>query len=433
MLKIAANTLGRRLTISLILITVGFIAAPVHGGGYLDSAHGNSSYGVNRSILDGKFANYATGNCAHCHESHASIDGVEPAPAAGPASHAVFAESFNAGRAQNPYLESDNFCFYCHSDSSGQQVVNRNYSSTFGGGDIGTGPQSVLAAFNQTSYHNLFDIWTFLNTDPGFSAWFAGRGNPCSGCHNPHLAKRNWDGLLAGFPLLSAISKPAAANSLWGEAEVMSAYLSYEAPYSSVPNREPAGVGDPDGASTPDYAGFCGSCHNTATTISSTTLGREVKKINWQSVGLYQNKHGELSRDGSDHFREPYATAAALKSNFVLSCLDCHEPHGSFSIVLLRSRVNGEELEGTVDSVDAMTHLCKRCHTDDLTASAGTNEADKWEFVHHLATDAPYPEANCVTCHASGDGSTPVACGNCHGHGMDDSWAGASQTGRITF
>ncbi|MDX2495610.1 MAG: cytochrome c3 family protein [Desulfuromusa sp.] len=436
MLKFKANAFCQRMVSSIFCVLLCIFTVPAQGGTYLDSAHGNATYGVNRSSLDGRYVNFATGNCAHCHETHASLEGSEPVPSAGPASHTLFAEGFNLDRTLSPYLESDNFCFYCHSDVSGQQVINSDYSSAFGGGALGAGPQSIMAAFNQTSYHNLLDIRTFLSSDPAYATWFANRGNPCSGCHNSHLAKRNWDSGEVGFPLRSAISKPAANDSLWGEGEVMSAYSSYEAPYSSSPAREPAGFGDADGTKTPDYIGFCASCHNALTILPSTTLGRNVKFINWQSSGLSQDKHGELSRDGTDNFREPYATAATLKSNFVLSCLDCHESHGSSNILMLRVRINGEDLEGTIDSTDSMSFVCKRCHPDDQAAEAGTSQADSWEFVHHLATGAPYPQMACGTCHIMGGGGTvsePIACGNCHGHGMDDSVLGANQTGLRTF
>ena len=122
---------------------------------------------------------------------------------------------------------------------------------------------------------------------------------------------------------------------------------------------------------------------------------RDVKKINWGVIGLGQDKHGELSRDGSDHFREPYATAATGNSNFLLSCMDCHEAHGSENIMLLRTRINGEDQEGTVTSTDALSYNCKRCHQDDLAAAAGTGQADRWEFVHHGAADAPYAQGTC--------------------------------------
>lgn len=423
------SVLGISLGLGMVCLT----ATAAVGGPYLESAHGNSVYGVNRSTLDDKYATFATGNCAHCHESHASLQGVDPLPAGGPAPHTLFANSFNSSRTQNPYIESDNFCFYCHSDDPGPQVRNHDYSTAFGGGNAVDGPQSIMAAFNQASYHNLYDIWGFLSNDPTYAGWFNKLGNPCSACHDSHLAKRNWDGAQTGFPLLSAISKPGVPGNLWGEVEVMSTNFGYEAPYAFVDSREPAGVGEQDGGNTPDYVGFCTSCHNPDTTLTSTTLNRELVKINWGTAGLNQDKHGALSRDGSSYFREPYLTASSLKSNFILSCLDCHEAHGSDNIMLLRRRINGENLEGPVASTDAMSYLCKRCHKDDLAAAAGTGAADRWEYVHHTAVGAPYAEATCTDCHASSDGSTPVACGNCHGHGMNDSWAGANQTGRATF
>ena len=46
-------------------------------GSYLDSAHANTSDGVKRSAT-GFPTDYSQGNCAHCHEQHASITGAEP-------------------------------------------------------------------------------------------------------------------------------------------------------------------------------------------------------------------------------------------------------------------------------------------------------------------------------------------------------------------
>jgi hypothetical protein len=99
--------------------------------------------------------------------------------------------------------------------------------------------------------------------------------------------------------------------------------------------------------------------------------------------------------------------------------------------MLLRRRITAEDLEGTILSTDSLGFSCKRCHKDDLAAGVGV--ADRWEFVHHDAPDAPYAKSNCINCHASADGSTPIACGNCHGHGMTDTGAGTSQSGRTTF
>jgi hypothetical protein len=436
MRMIPANKTCHWLIPPLVAAIVMLSLIPALAGPYLDSAHGNNSYGVDRASIDSRYADYATGNCAHCHEMHASLEGTDPAPATGASAHTLFAPGFNTGRTLNPYVDTYNFCFYCHG-VSGPAVTNQDYSAVFGGAAGGSGPQSINEAFNQASYHNLNDIRVFLENSPTFSTWFAEIGNPCSACHNSHLAKRNWDIGLAGFPLLSAISRPGDSDTLWGETELMSSHFGYEAPFDLTgTSREPAGLGDADGTNTPDYVGFCTTCHNATNIIMSTTLGRPLKNIDWGNVGDFRDQHGPIARDsdGVIHLREPYATAAAVKSNFFMSCLDCHEAHGSENTMLLRRRINGEDLEGPVVSTDTMSYVCKRCHTDDLAAAAGTGEADRWEFVHHLATDAPYSApGQCGVCHVSGAGGDPIACGNCHGHGMDDSWAPTQATGRKTF
>jgi hypothetical protein len=428
---VAVSRKRRWITATLVGLSWLGLTVLAVGGSYRDSAHGDPVRGVDRSIIDARLAEYATGNCAHCHEMHASIEGSEPEPRGGAAPRLVFFNNFNTSRAENPYFESDNFCFFCHSEFSGQQVRNQDYSAVFGGATAGSGPQSILEAFNLPSYHNLYDIWNFLRNNLSFPR-FNDTANPCAACHNPHLAKRNHDAGLPGFPLLSAISRPNDPDRLWGESELMADYDSYEAPYAFAPSREPAGVGLEDGDNTPNYAGFCSTCHNQDNNIWSTTLNRHLKKINWGLIGDRRDKHGTLARDGADHFREPYAAATGAKNNFVLSCLDCHEPHGSENILLLRRRVNGENLEETISALDiTMGRLCQRCHTDDLAAGAGTGEANRWEYIHHDAPDAPYIKQNCGNCH--GPQQEPISCGNCHGHGMTDIWAGTHQTGRQTF
>lgn len=425
------SKMRRHLIFPLLPVLVGLAVTSATGGPYSDSAHGNAVYGVNRSALDSRYADYSPGNCSHCHEIHASLSGSNPLPGGGPAPHALFAPGFNNSRTGNPYLEADNFCFYCHSDGSGPMVQNHDYSTTFGGGSTSQGPQSIMAAFNQTSYHNLYDIKMFLENDSSYSAWFARRNNPCSGCHDPHRARRNSDSTQSGFPLVSAITRPGSTN-LWGESEVMLSYSSYEAPYSELGvSREPAGVGEENGANTPDYVTFCSSCHNADKTIWSTTLNRNLRQINWGQTGINLDKHGSITRDGQTSLREPYLSAAPLKNNFVLSCLDCHEAHGSENIMLLRARINGEALPGAIDSSAALGYSCGRCHQDDQ--AAGIGPANSWEHVHHGVADAPYARNQCSSCHGAGAGGSVIDCGNCHGHGMNDSWAGARQSGRTTF
>jgi predicted CXXCH cytochrome family protein len=390
---------------TLIVLAGLGLAGLASAGSYRDSAHGDAFDGVNRSAMDARLVDYSTGNCAHCHIMHE--------PGSGPAPHALFTGNFNQQRTHNPYMESDNLCFVCHNSQVGQRVVNQDYSATFGGATSGSGPQSIMDAFNLESYHNLNDIRNLLLGNQAY-AWFGATSNPCSACHNPHLARRNWDGGKPGFPLLSAISRPDDHGNLWGETELMSAYI-YEAPYAFGTGREPAGVGHADGDKTPDYAAFCTSCHHPQNSIWSTTLNRQVRPINWRATGENRDKHGARPRDSQhpdsgwgQRFLEPYHTAMPFKNNLVLSCLDCHEAHGSENIMLLRRRVNGGDLLDAITSAapKSLLPLCIRCH-----------ERGYVNQLHH-APGYLVPDNDCMACHPHG-GTAPetVSCGQCHQHG----------------
>jgi len=349
----------------------------------------------------------------------------------GPEPYTLFAPPFNTSTSTHPYAEADDFCFYCHNTaSSAQQVTNNSYSQNFGCGP--QGPDSILEAMNQLSYHNLYDIYTFAKGR--FSSWFKDQSNPCSACHNPHLAKRNWDN--PQDPTYSAISRPDDHSSLWGTTQTMdSAYQTkYEPPLcsSSGTNREPDGspTAASGRASTPDYVAFCTVCHNNSNTINSTTLGRNVRPIDWGTSG---DKHGETVMDGGLWIKTPYS----MSGDYVLSCADCHEPHGSQNAMLVRPRVNGGELGDTVGDYDTSNwgFLCKRCHMDDQDLGGGT--ANKWGSAHHFLPDAPYstlmnPIPDCTICH---DGAGGTNCQNCHYHGADIiiSVGDNSGTSRRTF
>ncbi|HDL98909.1 MAG TPA: hypothetical protein ENH16_04925, partial [Desulfobacteraceae bacterium] len=67
---------GRTMFILLSLLILS-CAGRVMAGPYLNSVHGNNTIGVNRSTMAA--AGYARGNCAHCHEQHASVNGSTPA------------------------------------------------------------------------------------------------------------------------------------------------------------------------------------------------------------------------------------------------------------------------------------------------------------------------------------------------------------------
>jgi hypothetical protein len=399
-------------------------------GDYMDSAHGNKDIGVYRADIGDappQGFGYSRGNCAHCHEQHASIGGSEPDPVTGnPSSFSLFANNFS-GVSSGGYTETDNFCFYCHNNTASAQVVlNNDYSQTFG--CAGQGKTSLLETMNQLSAHNLYDI--IDNFADGTYSWFTNESNPCNACHNPHLAKQNKSD--ATDPTLSAISLLSNHFTLWGTTETMeSSYNTRYEPPICTTNREPAGSADANTgrANTPDYVAFCTDCHDDTNLISSTPLGVNLTTIDWETG----DKHGRIAARADVTLREPYVSAGT--GNFVLSCLDCHEPHGAPNIMLIRRRVNGSDLIGgtiTTPITDLNSnqwgYLCRKCHPDDDEANAGTRDVNKWQYVHHKAPGSPFPippGRPCGACHASfgGGSASPISCGTtsltsqCHGHG----------------
>lgn len=360
------------------LVCALLLSAPLtaQSGTYLDSAHGNSSYGVKR--VGYGFPDYTKGLCAHCHEQHASIDGAEPDPAGGgPDKYMLLAENFS-GAVQQPYSQSHDVCFSCHYGVGTLQSTafyNESYSSTFGGEAAAS--SNIFDTFNKASYHNLKDVLTVASNN--WSGTFsAANSNPCSVCHNSHLARRI--NANQGNPGFTAISKPSSHSTLWGSVstERMNYYTAYyRAPFSVGANpasdptkHEPDGVSrsytsnEVQGSNLPDYVTFCNDCHNSI--VSSYTLGRNLYAIDWTASG---DQHGKGDGAGSamGDLKAPYTSDGTSggtqvdSTNFVTSCTDCHEPHGSSNEYLIRTTVNGSAVSITTSG--KWYSLCITCHS----------------------------------------------------------------------
>ena len=345
------------LTVSVWLLICTNVAAAFDF--HADTAHGNTSYGVDRSGTD-----YTIGDCAHCHEAFdPSVCGVNELMMFAP---------------MNPTGQTDNFCLLCHKGDGSVQVdgvTNNNYGATFGGEDPATF-SSIYDALNPGaggSSHSLQDIQTLLQggtlkTASGDDWSLDEIQNPCGGCHNPHIAQKNNDSPYD--PTRAAISRPSDHNNLWGDEapERMDAYTSkYQSPYwSGGTYYEPGYDSTQDGSNLPDYVTLCTDCHNTYNTIYSTNLGRNLKSVNWGGSG---DKHG--GRNAAENecrnlydLVDPYnETLKREGHNYVLACTDCHEPHGSAAPYLLRTQVNGQDLSYAGD-IDAFykNQFCTACH-----------------------------------------------------------------------
>lgn len=396
---------------------------------YTNSDHGDTSYGVSRTSTSG----YTKGLCGHCHEMHASIDGSEPAPSAGsPSKYTLFYT--------NHVSQTDNFCFKCHDNTTSvaaTAIMNRSYSYRAGGWTADT-LNDILEAFSNPpsiSSHNLGDIRTFITGKWGYTA----DSNPCCACHNPHAVQG--DPANSGSTAKSSgtrgypISRPSqhATLSTWGvwgdvAAEKMSNYTaSYQAPYrfGSTTTYEPDGSATTNGSNLTDINTFCIDCHNATNTIYSTNLGQNLKFIDWDN-----EKHGKGLAEGAITVDAPYSTTMG----YVLSCTDCHEPHGSPNVFLIRKEVNGGTLGGTIStfSTTDWKYLCARCHQED-TGPCRTTPV--FEDIHHNAgTDRPYTQTSCGSCHSSGGGCPPtMTCTNCHFHGSSRTDCDYAPATRRTF
>ncbi len=394
---------------------------------YADSAHGNTSYGVDRSGTG------TEGDCIHCHDL----------PAGSTNDLLLFAP-------MNQTSQTENFCFQCHKDKdTGDNPVQigmpqqRSYSYRAGGWTADP-LDDVKEAFSGTSSHNLDNILTFITGRWGYTS----DSNPCAACHNPHAAQR--DPHVAGdrgwpVTLPSKHGSSVAGEQLWGDdaGEKISDYTGqYQAPYRNGG----AGYGyEPDGSDTTDgsnltcYATFCQDCHMADMGAAPYDFGLSNTPIDWTIMGGESggDKHGNNVATSDTHFlNEPYA-GAWTTSGLVLSCTDCHEPHGASNEMLVREEVNGAQVTiGSIGFDDAdLEGLCLRCHQDDI-----------WS-IHHTDggnADAPYTGgADCDDCHFYGWSTGPTSiCSNCHFHGGDDSWLQTSPyiangnlhyTGRRTF
>lgn len=366
-----ANILIIIITLIIISTTLTFA---YYRAKYTESAHGDTNNGVNRSSLS--FFGYSIGNCAHCHEQHSMIGGQEPTPTGGPDEYLLFYPN-------NPSSQNDNFCFQCHkSGSTIQSVTNYTYSTNFGGGTQTF--TNIYDAFNPAtgstpSSHNLSDV---LSHAISRSGGFTSDNNACVVCHDPHIAQRQYPVTSSGrggvyTSIRRLYDYQNNPGNLWGDEdstsglnERMRDYTNnYQAPCYRTgtwpcPDAvngpfEPANNNISDGSNLPNYRNFClNNCHRRSN-VTSTERGRNLIQVDWSSSG---DEHGVADTGGSiGSCLNPYVNCDNSGVNFVLSCTDCHEPHGSQNEWLLRTTVNGTNV--SVPGANQWLNFCSACHT----------------------------------------------------------------------
>ncbi len=349
---------------------------------YADSAHGSTSCGVKCSDTT-----YTKGDCVNCHD---------------PSGPDACVNELMLFAPMNPTSQTDNFCFQCHKGSGSVQVggvTNNDYGSTFGGGPPNS--TNIKDAFNfgppnqastAGSSHNLKKLRNGWMVTAG-GDWVTTDTNACVVCHDPHFSQKNHDPYPDSPPYKTAIRRPDAPSSsinrprnLWGDeansdagAELLSeGTTGYQAPKRVGGNYEPAGQTSPtDGSNLTGFNRFCWTCHrfsipNAETDADPLTLGgRNLRAINWSNSG---DCHGNRAESPDEYIGDPPCTYGSLKppyddpdKNYVLSCTDCHEPHGSPNVFLLRTVVNGKDISPYIQTWSGMEsrgmyEFCTACH-----------------------------------------------------------------------
>lgn len=400
---------------------------------YTESAHGNISHGVNRTGLKTPINfGYSAGNCTHCHEQHGSIGGSEPNPSVdAPNNYMLFAEP-------NVTSQDNNFCFQCHQGVGSVQYgsipnPNNDYGSQFGGGTANSTNikdafyfGKPLRTWNDGSSHNLGHVQTLPMTQT-WGTWITSNTNACVVCHDPHYAQKNHDPYPTPPLYKTAIRKPEDPGSiqnrprnLWGDEansgleEIMSEYAipqKYQAPYRiGKANYEPGGQLT-DGSNLPNFVMFCDNCHTDAIPNNRTDANigsrSSLYDTKWGSLGnIHGKKAGAPSSPSINggHLIAPYTQPDSV--NYVLSCTDCHEPHGSPNPFLLRTCVNGKDnIQVKICSTVAcqlqgqnnwnylnLYEFCSACH--DVAVGTGT--------VHRFIDDTNKYTSDCMQnggCH----------------------------------
>jgi len=241
--------------------------------------------------------------------------------------------------------------------------------------------------------------------------------NACIACHDAHYSQKNHDPYPSPPQYKTAIRKPNDPSSeqnrprnLWGDEansdagdEIMSEYTAgYQAPYR-VGNAtyEPAGDLIQDGSNLPNFVGFCNTCHANAIPNGRTDANvgsRNLYTSKWGPEGnVHGKKAGAPSATNGGHLTDPYSQPDAY--NYVLSCTDCHETHGSPNPFLLRTCVNGKD--GITVSISSghtdwnylnFYEFCSACHN--IAIGAGT--------THGWITESNKTTTDCMmngACH----------------------------------
>lgn len=354
-------------------------------GAYLSSSHGNSTNGVNRSSMPG----FATGNCAHCHEQHASVGGGEPAPDLGTAAGPGIYLGFD--------VEQD-LCYRCHGNGGEGTDTAFNIQTEFNK----TNPHGVAGATNYMTVYNGDRHRANENTVAAFSDGSGAlpadnRHAECMDCHNPHEATaiNNADPLVGPTVGATGIDPSNSAAGLIPTSYTFVTITSADHEYKICFKCHS------------DWAGT-GTGTNQAEEFNPANEGKHcVEADKTCTPGIYTTATFNATYVGVMMPRYNGATNATLRGA-ILRCSDCHGPnnagaaatpegpHGSTIAHILKvpSGSGFTTWNATVNYAnDAATIWCFNCHSSNFSGTGLSNPANLHIDKHDTSP--------CQDCHTA--------------------------------
>lgn len=301
---------------ALLCGTIAVKTATCRAGEYLNSAHGQH---VSRN--DTAAAGYAIGNCAHCHEQHASINGVEPAPVGGtPSAYLGFA------------LE-ENLCFGCH-----------------GFGGLGTATDNIETDITKSYGHNPVNYSGLHKTNETLGDISSNKHVECTDCHNPHRA---------GSTTHSTGSNAIASTSPLYEV------TGVEPTFSSLNWTTPL-YGTTLQTATKEYQ-LCFKCHS----------GANTNVTSWGGAGAEAFTDVALEFSPSNRSGHPVVTGL----NNYTNSLDVNRGSGPYKG--LHNEIDGTNwwdqlLDPWGTNAGSQTMYCSDCHASDSTVAGPHGSDVKW-------------------------------------------------------
>ncbi len=281
-------------------------------GTYTSSAHGQS---VSRTVMASK--GYATGNCAHCHEQHGSVEGSEPAPVGGaPSSFLTFASE-------------ENLCYGCH-----------------GSGAAGSATDNIELDMTKFYRHNPAGYEGLHMPNETKAAIVANKHVECADCHNPHLV---------------AIGNHAPGSNAILAASPLHGATGVDPTFSGI-NWQPATAYSELQTATKEYQ-ICFKCHSAAVgniSIWSGTSGSTA----WTDVGLEfspANKSGHPIVTGLNNYINSYSGSNGQNANQIKKGLTAAQLTAPWNV-----------------NIGTQTMYCSDCHSSNSTVAGPHGSAYKW-------------------------------------------------------